>query len=68
MDEKYSVKDVAYIVDSEGLGYAIMHYLSADRIEDPKLRRMWEEAGVLLTKIEAYLDVDDEVDDEEEED
>lgn len=60
MDEKYSVKDVAYIVDSEGLGYAIMHYLSADRIEDPELRRMWGDAGVLLTKIKAYLEVADE--------
>lgn len=36
-DEKYTLEQVADIVESEGLGYAVMDYMSADKIEDEDL-------------------------------
>ena len=51
MSEKYSVNEMADIIDAEGLDYAIMHYCSADKIADPKLAKLWKKANKSLEDI-----------------
>ena len=53
--EKYDLKTVAQIVDSEGLRYAITSYMNETRIADKKLAKLWKQARVVLEKIEAML-------------
>lgn len=53
--KKYSIEQVADIVNSEGLGYAIQHYMSGDNIEDPELAKQWEKAKATLNIIEMIL-------------
>ncbi len=44
------------IVDSEGLGYAIQHYVSPEAIDDKALRALWEKAARAMNAIDALLD------------
>ncbi len=65
--EKLSNEDVWSIVENEGLGYAIQHYMSYNRIADPILAEKWKQAAQLLDEIDTLLDrckpdFDDEVD------
>lgn len=53
--EKLDVTGVADIVETEGLGYAINHYLSSDRIRDPELAKLWKEARKAMSKITELL-------------
>jgi hypothetical protein len=55
MRDTYTIADVASIVEGEGLGYAIQHYLNPDKIEDEHLRQIWEEAYILLSEIDEIL-------------
>ena len=48
-------QEVANIVDSEGLGYAILNYLSSNEIDDPVLREKWKQAETILTDIQNIL-------------
>jgi hypothetical protein len=52
---KKSNKQVADIVEMEGLGYAVQHYLSAEQIKDQKLAAHWRTAKDALDAIEALL-------------
>lgn len=54
--KKYTLQDVADIVQSEGLGYAIHSYLSHDRIEDEELAKLWRDCSDLMDKIKAKLE------------
>ena len=54
-DEKYSIEQVADIVHSEGLDYAITDYMSADSIKDPDLARLWRIAKEALDGISEIL-------------
>lgn len=67
-DSKYTIADVADIVESEGLGYAVMDYMSAEKIEDEDLARLWRIAKEALDGIDAILDGANETDDEGPED
>lgn len=51
--------DVAAVVEAEGLGYAVQHYMSADRIANPKLRGLWKRAADALDAIDKILETDD---------
>lgn len=51
-ETKLSNRKVAQIVDSEGIGYAVQHYMSADSIADPELASLWQQAAEVLGKIE----------------
>ncbi len=53
---KYSIEEVAKIVENEGLGYAITSYMSHDVIEDDKLAGLWKQASDVLTQIEKLLE------------
>jgi hypothetical protein len=48
--------EVAEIVLDEGLGYAIEDYMSFRRIKEPKLRKLWQEAEIVLGKIREILE------------
>jgi hypothetical protein len=53
---KKSIKEVANICINEGLGYAIQHYLDPEDIEDPQLRKLWEEADQALKSVDAFFE------------
>lgn len=52
---KYTNNEIAGIVDSEGLDYAIQHYCSADSIADPILAARWAEAKEAMEAVEAII-------------
>lgn len=56
---KMTNEEVAAVVDSEGLGYAIEHYMSADSIEDPVLAARWCAAKEALSAVRDCLMPDD---------
>lgn len=61
---KQSVSEIASIVESEGLGYAIQHYIAVSSIKDEDLSDMWARAKELLAEIEEYIeDNADDMDD-----
>jgi hypothetical protein len=53
---KWTNEDIAIKTQSEGLGYMIQHYLSADDIEDRWLSNKWRQCESLLNEIQSYLD------------
>lgn len=62
-DVKYSIEDVANIVDNEGLEYAILHYLNDDNIDDstPRgrvLARLWRDAKAHLQAIDNLIQLE----------
>ena len=54
-NEQLSNLEIYYIVECEGLGYAIQHYMSSDRIADEYLAKKWKQCGELLNEIEDIL-------------
>lgn len=54
--KKYTLQEVADIVDTEGLGYAITDYTGSDSIEDEELSKLWKEAEEVLGKINKILE------------
>lgn len=52
---KKTNRQVADIIECEGLGYAIQHYLSPNDIEDEELARAWSEAKRALDHVEEVL-------------
>lgn len=54
--EKLTVEEIAAVVDNEGLDYAIQHYLSSDRIADPELAKLWQDAAAALSAVSSYLE------------
>lgn len=53
--DKMSLKEVAEVIEMEGLGYAVMEYMDADSIKDKHLADLWEEARVAMKNIDNYL-------------
>jgi len=49
------IREVADIVDSEGLGYAIVDYMNGDEIEDQELRDLWKQASPILARIQEII-------------
>lgn len=47
----YTNAELADIIEDEGLGYAVSEYVSADQIEDPTMRALWEHASLTLAAI-----------------
>jgi hypothetical protein len=50
-----TIEQVGEIVGVEGLGYAIVDYLDASRIEDLELRQLWRDAQNALLKVDDFL-------------
>lgn len=53
--KKYTNKQVAEIVENEGLGYAVQHYMSSEDIKDKELAKQWEVAKGALNTITNIL-------------
>lgn len=49
-------KQVAQIVDREGLGYAITMYMDSDDFKDRHLASLWDQAQLILDEITEILD------------
>jgi hypothetical protein len=56
VSRNYTIEQVANIVDSNGLDYAIMHYMKAESIKDDELRSAWNKAHGALSEIERILE------------
>lgn len=56
MDKKYTNEELYWIVQDEGLGYAIQHYLNHESIEDTMLAEKWKQCSKLLTEIDDILE------------
>jgi hypothetical protein len=54
---KWSNEEVTGYIDREGLGYAILHGLSARSMEDEKLTALWKAAEKALLDVEKYLGI-----------
>jgi hypothetical protein len=51
-----SNKQIAQIVDREGLDYAVTAYMDSDDFEDRHLASLWDQAQVILDEITEILD------------
>ncbi|WP_425203736.1 hypothetical protein [Priestia megaterium] len=54
--KKKTIEDLYYIVENEGLGYAVADYVNPDTIEDDEMKKLWEEAEAALSKVQKVLD------------
>lgn len=52
------VEVVKEIVAYEGLGFAIYSFIPAERISDPNLRKLWQEARAVMQKVVEHLETD----------
>lgn len=43
------------VIENEGIGYAVQHYIGAEAFKDPETRRMWAAADKALTDLAKYL-------------
>lgn len=50
-----SVEEVRYLIEEEGLGYAIESHTGAESIENPTLAEMWRKANEMLRAIREYV-------------
>lgn len=53
--EKMSIKQVADVIRSEGLGYSVQNYIDPESIEDETLSRLWGQAEEVLGAIEGFM-------------
>jgi hypothetical protein len=51
-----TIEQVASVVDSNGLDYAILHYMKPESIKDDELRSVWNKAHAALKDIERILE------------
>jgi len=56
MEEKYSNESLSYIVEHEGLDYAVTGYVTAEKIEDPEIRALWIKARDIMYNLEKLLE------------
>lgn len=54
-NKKLTNLDVAEIVESEGLDYAITSYMGSTNFEDANLAELWDQAQDILGQIESIL-------------
>lgn len=56
-EDLYSFDDVLIVVESEGLGYAVQHYMGEASInpKERKLRKLWKAAREALEELNEYL-------------
>lgn len=55
---KWTNLEIADMIESEGLGYGIQHYLSHENIADEWLSSKWKQCSELMDEIEKYLEKD----------
>lgn len=52
---EYTNGDAVDILENEGTGYAVQHYIDGDSFKDPETRRLWNEAALALNELESHL-------------
>lgn len=52
-NKKFTNRDIAVILDNEGIGYAIMNYCSPEDLADKYMAKLWRKARVLLCEIDS---------------
>jgi hypothetical protein len=55
-DELRTNGDAVDIIENEGLGYAVQHYISGDSFADAKTARLWNEADRALAALVTHLE------------
>lgn len=53
---KYTLEDVSYRINREGIGYALTDYIDVDKIDDEDFARLCREAKKSIEAVEGYLD------------
>lgn len=43
------------VIENEGTGYAVQHYIDGSEFKDPETARLWTEASDALNSLEEYL-------------
>ena len=66
--EKHTIEEVRDIIETEGLGYAVQDYMSAESIADETLAHYWKKASEYLNKITDYVEENAKPEFDEEED
>ena len=54
-DRNLDNRELAHYISWEGLGYCIYYYISSNKIDDPKLKKLWGEARKGLQKVVDYM-------------
>lgn len=54
-DELRTNGDAVDIIENEGLGYAVQHYISGSAFADAKTARLWNAADSALTELAEHL-------------
>lgn len=54
----YSNEDLREIIEQEGLGYAIMHYVSSGNIQDETVAMWWKKASEALAGVLEVLNIE----------
>lgn len=54
-DKKYTDHEVAMIVEDEGIGYAVLHYMAADNCKNPETEELWNQAEIALKNLAEHL-------------
>lgn len=57
MDSKYSDDTLVSIIESEGLGYAVLYYLGSDNIESEDTAILWKAAADALEALKKHLEI-----------
>jgi len=52
-------EELKYVIEEEGLAYAIQDYLDPDRIEDIETKTLWLNAKEALDKLSRHLNLND---------
>jgi hypothetical protein len=47
--------EVRAIVEEEGIGYAVMHYMPASYCKNPETAKLWKEASDALSALKRHL-------------
>lgn len=55
---KMSDIEVREVVDSEGLDYAVRHYMDSNGIGNPETAKLWDAAAEALNALAAQLKLD----------
>lgn len=57
--DKYTDLEIKGIVEDEGLGYAVMHYMDKENIWSEKTKKLFSTAKNAMLKLAKHLGVDD---------
>jgi hypothetical protein len=50
-------EEARLIIENEGVGYAVQHYISGDEFKDPKTAKLWNAADNALNKLLKHLKI-----------